>query len=60
MTAWQYKDETGRVCTICGTYKAWEDYNRNTAKPTGYRSECRTCQSEKAAKRYQDKKGSTK
>jgi hypothetical protein len=60
VTAAQYKDGSGRVCVDCRIYKAWRDYNRNAGKPQGYRSECRECQSKRAKKRYQDKKGSKK
>jgi hypothetical protein len=60
VTKWQYKDEEGKVCTLCGTYRTWDQYHRNAAKPTGRRSECRDCKNRQARKRYQDKKGSTK
>jgi len=36
-------DGNGRVCTMCLTYKPWEDFYANTKSPNGRTARCRAC-----------------
>jgi 5-methylcytosine-specific restriction endonuclease McrA len=38
-----YVDESGRVCTLCGDYKTWENFVPDKRKVTGRQSRCRPC-----------------
>lgn len=52
-------DTAGRVCTVCGVYKAWSEFSNDKTKQTGKRADCKVCstESEKARpKRRPDNK----
>lgn len=42
-----HKDDKGRVCTACETYKTWDEFYRlskaNSDGHRGYRSQCKDC-----------------
>lgn len=42
-------DETGRVCTRCGVYKEWVNFNKATKGTKGFRSSCQICDREVSA-----------
>jgi hypothetical protein len=52
VTRWQYKDETGRVCSKCETYKPWDQFNKGQI--AGHRPECRQCQKRIARSYHRD------
>ena len=47
-------DEDGRVCTSCGEYKLWEDYNKHSRSTTGRTSQCRRCKHKKRKSKGRD------
>jgi hypothetical protein len=53
MTAKQYRDETGRVCTKCNRYKSWDNFNKGVTE--GYRPDCRDCQKDREKSYERDK-----
>lgn len=47
-------DEDGRVCTACGEYKLWENFNRHTRSTTGRTSQCKQCKKQKRRSKGRD------
>lgn len=45
-------DDKGRVCTVCGKYKEWDDYATNGRG--GHRANCLQCEREKKKEQYYD------
>jgi 5-methylcytosine-specific restriction endonuclease McrA len=40
-------DQDGRICTACGEYKIWEEFNRHSRSTTGRTSQCKQCKHKK-------------
>lgn len=36
-------NDTGRVCTVCGKFKLWEEFNKQCSGINGYCSSCKYC-----------------
>lgn len=47
-------DEDGRVCTCCGEYKLWREFNTHTRSTTGYTSNCKVCKKNKRKSKGRD------
>lgn len=56
MTARQFRDENGRVCSRCKQYKSWDSFNKNKSDPDGHRPNCKQCQKEAEVKYKRDPK----
>lgn len=49
-------DESGRVCTKCGTHKPWDEFYPLKVGINGRAPKCKECTKEEAIKRYHAKR----
>lgn len=47
-------DEDGRVCTSCGEYKLWDQFNTHNRSKTGKTSQCKSCKKAKRKSKGRD------